>query len=48
MGGKAGWDGVENEIRQCIPDIYVLSEIPGKANIPSLATSLGQDYSSTQ
>ena len=43
--GHLGWDGIRSALQRRGADLYVLSEIPEKADIRATATSFGQDYS---
>ena len=43
--GHLGWDGIENDLQRCGGDLYVLSEIPKKADAQATATSFGRDFS---
>ena len=42
--GHAGWDGLMDEILQAGPDICVLSEVPSRAELPTMSKYLGDDY----
>ncbi len=43
--GDFGWDGIESELRAARPDLCVLSEVPGKADVQTLARRFGADFS---